>query len=196
MISHNRINIISSLISIILYSFVNKICLACEEMQIHCAPCTPSQLASLKRGSIIPSSADQCGLITKSDVERLISYLNSSDLNDNEKRNTTRDRTSSISSPLPHKRARITSPSSPSRPHSVSSQESAVTTNIYQKIENKKVKGDYSKIDEQFEQSFQKEDRDNASPIACLEAIPSSPNGTQKEARFEEDKKARYIHVN
>ena len=165
-------------------------------MQIHCAPCTPSQLASLKRGSIIPSSADQCGLITKSDVERLISYLNSSDLNDKDKKSTTEDRASSISSPTPHKRARIPSPSSPSRPQSVSSQESAVTTDIYQKVENQKVKADYSKVDEQFEQSFRKEDSDNASPIACLEAIPSSPNCTQKEARYEEDKKARYIYLN
>ena len=165
-------------------------------MQIHCAPCTPSQLASLKRGCIIPSSADQCGLITKSDVERLISYLNSSDLNDKDKQSSAEDRTSRISSPIPHKRARIPTPSSPSRPHSVSSQESAVTTDIYQKVENKKVKADYSKVDEQFEQSFRKEDCDNASPIACLEAIPSSPNCTQKEARFEDDKKARYIFLN
>ena len=166
-------------------------------MQIHCAPCTPSQLASLKRGSIIPSSADQCGLITKSDVERLISYLNSSDLNDKENRSTMRDRTPSISSPIPHKRARIPSPSSPSRPHSVSSQESAVTTDIYQQsIENKKIKGDYSKVDEQFEQSLRKEESDKVSPIACLEAIPPSPSCTQKEARFEADKKARYICLN
>ncbi len=51
------------------------ICRACEELQIHCAPCSGSQLAALKAAGVLPVTAYQCGLITKSDAERLTSYL-------------------------------------------------------------------------------------------------------------------------
>ena len=52
-----------------------QICRACEELQIHCAPCTSSQLATLKNAGVLPVAANQCGLMTKSDAERLTSYL-------------------------------------------------------------------------------------------------------------------------
>ena len=52
-----------------------QICRACEELQIHCAPCSSSQLIALKTGGYLPVGAQQCGLITKSDAERLTSYL-------------------------------------------------------------------------------------------------------------------------
>jgi len=53
----------------------DEICQACEELQIHIAPCTSNQLLALKSRGILPLAANQCGLITKSDSERLISYL-------------------------------------------------------------------------------------------------------------------------
>ena len=52
-----------------------QICRACEELQIHCAPCSSSQLVALKSAGVLPVAAHQCGLITKSDAERLTSYL-------------------------------------------------------------------------------------------------------------------------
>ena len=52
-----------------------QICRACEELQIHCAPCSSSQLGALKAAGVLPVAAHQCGLITKSDAERLTSYL-------------------------------------------------------------------------------------------------------------------------
>lgn len=54
---------------------VQQICKACEELQVHCADCTNSQLAALKTGGYLAMSASRCGLITKSDAERLTSYL-------------------------------------------------------------------------------------------------------------------------
>lgn len=48
---------------------------ACEELQIYCATCTPDQLQVLKDAKVLPETAYQCGLITKSDVERLCSFL-------------------------------------------------------------------------------------------------------------------------
>ena len=43
--------------------------------QIYCSTCTPEQMDVLKNSAIIPISASQCGLITKSDAERLVSML-------------------------------------------------------------------------------------------------------------------------
>eukprot|EP00095_Tigriopus_kingsejongensis_P006898 maker-scaffold125_size330479-snap-gene-2.17 protein:Tk06898 transcript:maker-scaffold125_size330479-snap-gene-2.17-mRNA-1 annotation:"ski oncogene" len=54
---------------------VQQICRACEELQIHCADCTNSQLSALKANGYLAISTSRCGLITKSDAERLTSYL-------------------------------------------------------------------------------------------------------------------------
>jgi hypothetical protein len=48
---------------------------ACDELQIYCSTCTTEQLDVLKVAKIIPNTASQCGLITKSDAERLSSRL-------------------------------------------------------------------------------------------------------------------------
>ena len=48
---------------------------ACDELQIYCSTCTPEQLDVLKIAKIIPDKAPTCGLITKSDAERLCSRL-------------------------------------------------------------------------------------------------------------------------
>ena len=48
---------------------------ACDELQIFCSTCSPAQLAALKLARVLPISAAQCGLITKSDAERLCSLL-------------------------------------------------------------------------------------------------------------------------
>ncbi len=55
-----------------------QICLACEELQIHVAPATTQQMVVLKGAGVLPIAAHQCGLITKSDAERLASFLNTS----------------------------------------------------------------------------------------------------------------------
>ena len=48
---------------------------ACDELQIYCSTCTPEQLDVFKLAKIIPNTASSCGLITKSDAERLCSNL-------------------------------------------------------------------------------------------------------------------------
>ena len=52
-----------------------QICLACEELLIHVAPASTQQLVVLKGAGVLPLAAHQCGLITKSDAERLAAYL-------------------------------------------------------------------------------------------------------------------------
>lgn len=47
----------------------------CDDLQIYCSRCTPDQLAILKRLDILPPSASSCGLITKTDAERLVASL-------------------------------------------------------------------------------------------------------------------------
>lgn len=47
----------------------------CDELQIFCLRSNPEQLDVLKRAGVIPSSAPSCGLITKSDAERLCAAL-------------------------------------------------------------------------------------------------------------------------
>ncbi|XP_071450530.1 ski oncogene-like isoform X2 [Hetaerina americana] len=47
----------------------------CDELQIFCSRCNPTQLEVLKVASILPASAPSCGLITKTDAERLVSAL-------------------------------------------------------------------------------------------------------------------------
>lgn len=47
----------------------------CEELQIFCSRCNPEQLEVLKVTGILPMNAPSCGLITKTDAERLSSAL-------------------------------------------------------------------------------------------------------------------------
>ncbi|XP_030745375.1 ski oncogene isoform X2 [Sitophilus oryzae] len=47
----------------------------CDQLQIYCSRCTPEQLNVLKSHAILPSGAPSCGLITKTDAERLCSAL-------------------------------------------------------------------------------------------------------------------------
>lgn len=47
----------------------------CDELQIFCSRCNPEQLEELKVSGILPSTAPSCGLITKTDAERLCSAL-------------------------------------------------------------------------------------------------------------------------
>ncbi|CAG0907052.1 unnamed protein product, partial [Darwinula stevensoni] len=47
----------------------------CDELQIYCSRCNGAQLAVLKASRIIPISAPTCGLITKTDAERLCRRL-------------------------------------------------------------------------------------------------------------------------
>ncbi|XP_022238635.1 ski oncogene-like isoform X2 [Limulus polyphemus] len=47
----------------------------CDELHIFCSRCTPEQLEVLKVTGVLPLSAPSCGLITKSDAERLCATL-------------------------------------------------------------------------------------------------------------------------
>lgn len=60
-----------------LYRFHHgQIASVCDELNINCSLCTAAQLDSLKAApAILPRSAPSCGLITKSDAQRLCSAL-------------------------------------------------------------------------------------------------------------------------
>lgn len=47
----------------------------CDELQIFCSRCNHEQLEELKVSGILPTTAPSCGLITKTDAERLCSSL-------------------------------------------------------------------------------------------------------------------------
>ena len=47
----------------------------CDDLHIFCSRCNPEQLETLKVLNILPLSAPSCGLITKTDAERLCSAL-------------------------------------------------------------------------------------------------------------------------
>ena len=47
----------------------------CDELHIFCSRCNPEQLQTLKISGILPLSARSCGLITKTDAERLCNSL-------------------------------------------------------------------------------------------------------------------------
>jgi len=67
---------LTQLLQLVLHSLpLSRIHQACDELQIFCSTCTPTQLAALKLSRVLPISAAQCGLITKSDAERLCSLL-------------------------------------------------------------------------------------------------------------------------
>ena len=51
---------------------INRVC---DDLQIFCSRCTNDQLEALKLNAIIPASAPSCGLITKTDAERLCAAL-------------------------------------------------------------------------------------------------------------------------
>lgn len=59
----------------VLKNSIEEINSACTELQIFCSRCTPDQLAILKRKNILPLEATSCGLITKTDAERLVAVL-------------------------------------------------------------------------------------------------------------------------
>lgn len=59
----------------VLKNSIEEINLACDELQIFCSRCTPDQLSILKRKNILPLGATSCGLITKTDAERLVANL-------------------------------------------------------------------------------------------------------------------------
>jgi hypothetical protein len=59
----------------VLKNSIEEINSACTELQIFCSRCTPDQLAVLKRKGILPVEASSCGLITKTDAERLVAAL-------------------------------------------------------------------------------------------------------------------------
>lgn len=48
---------------------------ACADLHIYCSRCLPEQLEMLKVHGILPINTAQCGLITKTDAERLVALL-------------------------------------------------------------------------------------------------------------------------
>ena len=54
---------------------LNQINAVCDELHIFCSRCNHVQLETLKVMNILPSSAPSCGLITKTDAERLCHTL-------------------------------------------------------------------------------------------------------------------------
>jgi len=47
----------------------------CDALHMHLAPCSAAQLAALKQFCVLPVDAQRCGLITKTDAERLCNAL-------------------------------------------------------------------------------------------------------------------------
>ncbi|XP_074654811.1 ski oncogene-like [Tubulanus polymorphus] len=47
----------------------------CDELHIFCSRCNPDQLETLKHTGVLPLSAPSCGLITKTDAQRLCNAL-------------------------------------------------------------------------------------------------------------------------
>ncbi|KAH3827295.1 hypothetical protein DPMN_129226 [Dreissena polymorpha] len=54
---------------------LSEINAACDDLHIFCSRCQPEQLEILKLAGDLPSSAPSCGLITKTDAERLCNAL-------------------------------------------------------------------------------------------------------------------------
>ncbi|CAK8690558.1 unnamed protein product [Clavelina lepadiformis] len=54
---------------------ISEINRTCAELHIYCSRCSPDQLDILKVLRILPFNTTQCGLITKTDAERLVSAL-------------------------------------------------------------------------------------------------------------------------
>uniref|UniRef100_A0A914VLF0 C-SKI SMAD4-binding domain-containing protein n=1 Tax=Plectus sambesii TaxID=2011161 RepID=A0A914VLF0_9BILA len=64
--------IISQVLKDVSLPDVNK---AFTELNIHCSVCSREQLETLKVTGVMPMAADSCGLITKTDAERLVHSL-------------------------------------------------------------------------------------------------------------------------
>lgn len=64
---------------------------AFEELRIFSSTCTSGQLETLKRHGILPASAASCGLVTKSNAERLCSRLLHQFVTDSSKETSFRD---------------------------------------------------------------------------------------------------------
>jgi len=54
---------------------LSEINAVCDELHIFCSRCGTAQLDTLKREGVLPPSAHGCGLITRTDAERLCSAL-------------------------------------------------------------------------------------------------------------------------
>ena len=54
---------------------LSEINAVCDELHIFCSRCGTAQLETLKRDRVLPTSAHGCGLITRTDAERLCSIL-------------------------------------------------------------------------------------------------------------------------
>ncbi|XP_064643106.1 ski oncogene-like isoform X2 [Lineus longissimus] len=54
---------------------LSQINIVCDDLHIFCSRCNPEQLDILKMNRILPMSAPSCGLITKTDAERLCNAL-------------------------------------------------------------------------------------------------------------------------
>ena len=63
------------LTSVLKDSELSEINTACDDLHIFCSRCQPEQLEVLKRSGDIPMAAPSCGLITKTDAERLCNAL-------------------------------------------------------------------------------------------------------------------------
>ena len=61
--------------SVLRQFYIHEIHAICDVLQIYCSLCSADQLDSLKSAGILPRTAPSCGLITKSDAERLCSAL-------------------------------------------------------------------------------------------------------------------------
>ena len=165
--------------------------MACEELQIHCAPCTSIQISVFKSNGVIPPTADKCGLITKSDVERLISYLHMADLMDKDKENiAVGGDAASCSRTVQRKRSRDSSASTPTKAISASSQELSVTTEtseynpLLKKARNdSSLETESSKLDVL---SYTKHESISESNL-CMEVTPSTVS-QQVDTSLEPDK--------
>ena len=54
---------------------LQQINVVCDDLHIFCSRCNPEQLDNLKMTHVLPLSAPSCGLITKTDAERLCNAL-------------------------------------------------------------------------------------------------------------------------
>ena len=82
------LQILNSVLKNFTISEINR---TCAELHIYCSRCSPEQLEILKVLGILPFNTTQCGLITKTDAERLVSALEADyDLNGKHDFNTVR----------------------------------------------------------------------------------------------------------
>ncbi|XP_052820891.1 ski oncogene-like [Mya arenaria] len=61
--------------TVLKHSELSEINTACDDLHIFCSRCQPEQLEILKRSGDLPMTAPSCGLITKTDAERLCNAL-------------------------------------------------------------------------------------------------------------------------